>query len=113
MADRRPPEISADQIQRGDVVWASMSPTIGHEQGGHRPHLVLSDARLHRMRGIAIVVPMTSRARPWPTRVQLGEGSYAIAEQPLTMSIDRVTRVEHTGYDTASVVRVINRLIAI
>jgi hypothetical protein len=38
--------------------------------------------------------------------------SYAVAEQPLTMSLGRVTRVEHKAYDTAAVVRVIQRLIA-
>lgn len=98
-------------IRRGDVVWASMSPTVGYEQSGYRPHLVLSDERLHRTRRIAIVVPMTTRARPWPTRVTLADGSYAIAEQPITMSLDRITEVKHTGYDTAPVVAVIHRLI--
>lgn len=100
-------------IRRGDVVWASMDPTKGREQRGHRPHLVLSDARLHRTRGLVIVVPMTSKAHPFPTHVTLAEGSYAIAEQPKTMSVERVTKIEHAGHDTASVVKIINRLIGV
>ena len=101
-----------EPICRGDIVWGSMSPTVGHEQGGHRPHLVLSDEDLHRSRRIAIVVPLTTRARPWPTRVELSKGSYAVGEQPFTMALERITKVEHTGYDTARVVAIINRLIA-
>jgi mRNA-degrading endonuclease toxin of MazEF toxin-antitoxin module len=72
---------------------------------------VLSDERLHATRRILVVVPMTSRPWPWPTRIELGPGSYAIGEQPLTMSIGRVTKVDRTGYDTAPVVAVIRRLI--
>ncbi|MDR0481659.1 MAG: type II toxin-antitoxin system PemK/MazF family toxin [Cellulomonadaceae bacterium] len=100
-----------DTIRRGDVVWASLSPTQGREQGGHRPHLVLSDERLHRTRGIVIAVPMTSKARPWPTRIPVGPNSFAISEQPRTLSLDRITKVEHTGFDTTGVVAVIRRLI--
>lgn len=99
-------------IRRGDVVWGSMSPTVGYEQGGHRPHLVLSDEALHRTRNIAIVVPLTTTNRAWPTRVKLPDGSYAIGEQPITMSLNRITKVEHKGYDTRPVVNVINNPIS-
>ncbi len=54
---------------------------------------------------------MTSVQRPWATRVTLGGDSYAIAEQPRTFSISRVTKVDRKGYDVEPVVRVIARLI--
>jgi len=95
----------------GDVAWLDMSPTIGREQRGHRPYLVLSDARLHRARQLVIGVPLTTRNSPIPTRVAVGEGSYAIAEQPTTFSMERITRVEARGLDTAEVRRVIVRLL--
>jgi mRNA interferase MazF len=72
----------------------------------------LSDERLHAARRIVIAVPLTSRERPWPTRVRLAAGSYAVAEQPLTMSVNRIAKVERTGHDTTAAVQVINRLIA-
>lgn len=103
--------MSATLPARGDVVWLSTDPTEGREQRGHRPHLVLSDARMARAMGVVIVVPMTSAERRWATRVRLAEGSYAIGEQPRTASVDRITRIEHTGYDVAPVVAVIGRLI--
>jgi len=30
------------RILRGDIIWADLNPTIGHEQSGLRPVLVLS-----------------------------------------------------------------------
>ncbi|MDN5558271.1 MAG: type II toxin-antitoxin system PemK/MazF family toxin [Ruaniaceae bacterium] len=96
---------------RGDVVWLSMDPTQGREQRGHRPHLVLSDERLARTMGLVIGVPMTSVERPWATRIALGEGSYAIGEQPRTFSLSRVTKIKKAGYDVAPVVNVIRRLL--
>ena len=31
------------EILRGDILWADLNPTKGHEQSGHRPILVLSN----------------------------------------------------------------------
>lgn len=103
--------MSAPVPRRGDVVWVSMEPTQGREQRGHRPHLVLSDERMATNLGLVITVPMTSSRRPWATRVELAEGSYAIGEQPRTLSVARITRVDRTGYDVAPVVRVIRMLL--
>ena len=30
------------RILRGDIVWANPDPTLGHEQSGSRPVLILS-----------------------------------------------------------------------
>ncbi|MDN5572005.1 MAG: type II toxin-antitoxin system PemK/MazF family toxin [Propionibacteriaceae bacterium] len=96
---------------RGDVVWVSMEPVEGHEQRGHRPHLVLSDERLADRMGLIIAVPMTTAKRPWATRVTLAQGSYAIGEQPRTFSVSRVTRIDRMGLDVEEVVGVIKTLI--
>ncbi|MCL2090215.1 MAG: type II toxin-antitoxin system PemK/MazF family toxin [Micrococcales bacterium] len=91
------------KIDRGDVVWADMAPTVGREQRGHRPYLVLSDDRFHSRRQVVIAVPMTTTHKPWPTRVPVGTGSWAIAEQPTTVSVQRITKVEATGHDVTAV----------
>jgi len=36
----------------GDVVWLQFDPQAGHEQGGHRPALVLSPERYNDLRGM-------------------------------------------------------------
>ncbi|MGL5929286.1 MAG: type II toxin-antitoxin system PemK/MazF family toxin [Dermatophilaceae bacterium] len=96
---------------RGDVAGLSMDPTEGHEQRGHRPHLVLSDERLARTMGLVIAVPMTSAGRPWATRIALRQGSYAIGEQSGTFSVSRVARVDREGHDVTPVIHVITTLI--
>ncbi|WP_150460795.1 type II toxin-antitoxin system PemK/MazF family toxin [Nesterenkonia ebinurensis] len=70
----------------------------GHEQAGHRPHLVLTDRRFHDLRRMAITVPLTTAQRDWPTRVPIGPSSQAICEQPRSVSLELVTKVERTGY---------------
>jgi mRNA interferase MazF len=99
------------KVSRGDVVWVSPDPAIGHEQAGHRPYLVLSDERLHNSRFIVIAVPMTSKPHPIPTHHQLAPGSWALCEQPKSFSTRRITKVEATGHDVAPVRAIINRLI--
>ena len=48
---------------------------------------------------------------PWATRVELAEGSYAIGEQPRTFAVDRITKVDRTGYDVTGVVKVVTMLL--
>jgi mRNA-degrading endonuclease toxin of MazEF toxin-antitoxin module len=99
------------KINRGDVVWAGLSPTIGREQAGHRPFLVLSDDRLHSARQIIIALPMTSKAHPIPTHYQIAPTSFVLCEQPKSFSTRRVTKVEHKAYDIAPVRNILNLLI--
>jgi mRNA interferase MazF len=47
----------------GDVVWLQFDPQAGHEQGGHRPALVLSPARYNGQRGMMICCPMSSKIK--------------------------------------------------
>jgi mRNA interferase MazF len=87
-----------------------MTPTIGREQRGHRPYLVLSDERFHQRREVVIAVPMTTTFKQWPTRVPLGQGSWAIAEQPTTVSVQRITKVDPVGHDVSAVREIIHYL---
>lgn len=97
-------------IDRGDTIWLKMRPTKGHGQAGHRPHLVLTDHRFHALRRMAIAVPLTTAQRDWPTRVPIGSMSQAVCEQPRSVSLERVTKIEKTSYDVAEVRRIINYL---
>jgi len=59
----------------GDIVWIDFSPTLGTEQAGRRPALVLSDAGYNEASGRALLAPITSRVRDWPFEVTLPPGS--------------------------------------
>ncbi len=59
---------------RGDVVWITLDPQAGHEQAGRRPALVLSPAAYNRRSGLALVCPITRRAKGYPFETPLPEG---------------------------------------
>lgn len=60
--------------ERGDVVWMTFDPTLGHEQPGRRPAVVLSPAFYNRPSGLALVCPVTSRPKGYPFEVALPVG---------------------------------------
>lgn len=55
----------------GDLIWTDFDPTVGREQAGRRPALVVSPGAFTEHTGLAIVCPITSRVRPFPTSVVL------------------------------------------
>ncbi|MGO9265212.1 MAG: type II toxin-antitoxin system PemK/MazF family toxin [Candidatus Binataceae bacterium] len=78
----------------GDLIWTDFDPTKGREQAGRRPALVVSSAGFTRYTGLAVVCPITSHVRPFPTSVVLPPG-LPIAGEILTShirSIDTIAR---------------------
>jgi mRNA interferase MazF len=77
---------------------AELNPVVGREQAGQRPVLVLSsDAFNASPAELVSILPVTTRERPIPTRIELkaGEGglprrSFVITEQVGTVSIHRL-----------------------
>ena len=47
-------------MKRGDIYLVSLDPTMGHEQQGTRPVLLVSPDRFNIFTGVPIVVPITS-----------------------------------------------------
>lgn len=84
----------------GDLIWTDFDPTKGREQAGRRPALVVSSAAFTENTGLAIVCPITSRVRPFPTSVVLPSG-LPISGEILTShirSIDTIARpVRYAG----------------
>ncbi|MEI7814946.1 MAG: type II toxin-antitoxin system PemK/MazF family toxin [Coriobacteriia bacterium] len=60
--------------QRGDAVWITMNPSVGHEQSGRRPALVLSPSSYNEKVGLAILCPITSQVKGYPFEVAVPEG---------------------------------------
>ena len=84
----------------GDLIWTDFDPTQGREQAGRRPALVISAAAFTANTGLAVVCPITSRVRPFPTSVVLPPG-FPVAGEILTShvrSIDTLARpIRYTG----------------
>ena len=57
---------------RGQVWLIDLDPTRGHEQAGTRPGLVVSVDQFNQTPlGLAVVVPITSRAKEFPLHVRI------------------------------------------
>lgn len=49
------------RILRGDIVWAALESTRGHEQRGRRPVLVLSEEVFNKQTATVVAVALTSK----------------------------------------------------
>jgi mRNA interferase MazF len=57
------------EVKRFDVFLINLDPTIGHEIKKTRPCLVISPDEMNKHISTVIVAPMTTKGRPYPTRV--------------------------------------------
>lgn len=47
-------------MKRGDIYSVSLDPTLGHEQQGHRPVLIISPTAFNQATRLPVVLPITS-----------------------------------------------------
>lgn len=85
------------KLNQGDIWLAKLSPTVGTEQAGTRPVVVVSGPRYVRMPiHQAIVVPITSRDRDLPHHIHIADGgglqrpSWAMTEGVRAVSTQRL-----------------------
>lgn len=64
--------IAQEPPRRGEVWFVDLNPTLGHEQAGRRPVLIISaNAYNASPAALVIALPLTSRMRGLPDRVPL------------------------------------------
>jgi len=73
-------------VKQGDVFYTSLEPTVGHEQRGHRPVLVLTPERYNLLTKMPIVAAITT------------SGAFAVRND-LSVSLDGA------GMSTSGIVR--------
>jgi mRNA interferase MazF len=85
------------RILRGDVVWADLNPTRGHEQGGLRPVVVVSEDVFNARSGTVIAMAITSQPQRagFPltlelTGAKLPKRSWVKISQVRTLSVQRL-----------------------
>lgn len=80
-----------------DIYWANLNPTVGREQSGHRPVLVISNDIENQM-DIITVIPITSRKEgrkiyPNEVLIQLGpKEAILLCHQVRTISKKRLDK---------------------
>jgi mRNA interferase MazF len=78
---------------RGDIIWLVLDPRVGHEQSGRRPVLVVSPQLFTEHTGLAVVCPITSKAKGLPFEIQLKKTKTAGVVLPIHVrSADVIAR---------------------
>jgi mRNA interferase MazF len=96
------------RILRGDILWADLNPTIGHEQTGLRPVVVISQDVFNERSGTVIAMALTSQPQqagfPLTLELQgvdLPKQSWVKISQIRTLSVERLgQKIAHLPPET-------------
>ncbi len=108
------------RILKGDIRWADLNPTRGHEQAGNRPVLVLSHDVFNERSGTVIAVALTSvpQRAGFPLTLEcdakgLPKRSWIKISQIRTLAVERIgRRIARAGpEELAQVVEGLNEII--
>ena len=108
------------RILRGDLVWANLDPTIGNEQSGKRPVLIISHNVFNENSGTVIAVALTSKEQKagFPLSLEINsknlpKKSWINISQIRTLSVDslgeKITHIKEE--ELISVIEGINEII--
>lgn len=110
------------RILRGDIRWANLNPTRGHEQSGRRPVLILSQDIFNKRSGTVIAMALTSQPQnaQFPLTYsleadQLRKPSWVKISQIRTLSVERIGKKVGTvePEQLADIVDGLNQIIGI
>jgi mRNA interferase MazF len=82
-------------VKRFDVYLVSFDPTVGAEIQKTRPCLIISPDEMNAYIQTAIVAPMTTKARHYPTRVSCrfeGKDAHIVLDQLRTVDKSRLLK---------------------
>jgi len=82
-------------VKRFEVYMVNLDPTVGSEIEKTRPCLIISPDEMNRHIATVIVAPMTTKGRPYPTRVACrfqGKDGQIVLDQVRTIDKARLLR---------------------
>ena len=82
-------------VERSDVYLVNLDPTVGSEIKKTRPCVVISPDEMNRHLRTAIVAPLTSQGRLYPTRIPClfdGKEGLVVLDQIRTVDVTRFVR---------------------
>ena len=59
---------------RGDIIKLDFDPTLGREQAGYRPALIITQQQFNQATRLALVCPITSQIKNFSLEVVLPDG---------------------------------------
>lgn len=107
-------------VLRGEIRWADLNPTRGHEQAGLRPVLILSHDVFNERSGTVIAVALTSQPQRagFPLTLELPtpglpKRSWVKISQIRTLAVERIGKRmgRATPEELAQVIEGLNEII--
>ncbi len=85
-------------IRRFDVFLVNLDPTVGSEIQKMRPCVVISPDEMNRYIRTVIIAPMTTKGRPYPTRVECSfDGKEGQVVLDRIRAVDKARLVKRPG----------------
>lgn len=88
-------------ILRGEIYWADLNPTIGHEQTGMRPVLIISNNVFNQRSGTVIALAITSQSQ---------RAGFPLTYELLNSQLPKQSWVKISQIRTLSVLRIKKKL---
>lgn len=96
-------------VNQGDILIINFDPSLGHEQKGNRPAIILSTRVISQYSNMYIVAPISSTKRDYPAYYQLATAEHTSGKVLLDQTtaldlssrrfrvVDKVTKEELTS----------------
>lgn len=109
-----------EQVKRGDIYYADLSPVVGSEQGGVRPVLVIQNDVGNKYSPTIIASAVTSQLTKakLPTHIELKAGQYGLPKDSVILleqirTLDKRRLKEHLGTLDAAAMQKVDRALLI
>lgn len=92
-------------LKKGDIIKVDFNSTLGREQAGYRPALVISNEKFNEKTGMFIILPITNIDNGFPLHVQLEEkvatNGFVLVEhiKSIDAKVRKIKFVEKTSKD--------------
>lgn len=86
-----------EEIKRGEIYYADLSPVVGSEQGGIRPILVLQNDIGNKYSPTVIVAAITSQINKAriPTHIELSSLNYSLPKDSVVL-LEQIRTIDKT-----------------
>ena len=87
------------KLNRGDICWVNLDPTVGSEIRKKRPCVLVGASPINKARHTVVVVPLSSAGKPRPPLTIsvhcLGRQVVAVCDQ--IRAVDKSRLLDHVG----------------
>lgn len=86
-----------EEIKRGEIYYADLSPVVGSEQGGIRPIVVLQNDIGNKYAPTVIVAAITSQINKAriPTHIELSSANYSLPKDSVVL-LEQIRTIDKT-----------------